>query len=152
MNIKNMLNLSMGSKLTGFTAGIIGIFAPIHAMLVVITLFITVDFFLGLTVSMRVKKEPFCTQKAYWSVWKLIGAMICILLAYIADIYIFTFLSDHYLANFVASFVCGIEFWSILSYLSVLSDNPIFMLIRKLSKIEVEKKTGIDLSDLDNIN
>ena len=81
MNIKKMLNLSMGSKLTGVNTGIIGIFAPIHAMLVVITLFIVVDFILGVTASMVVRKEPFCTKKAYWSVWKLIGAMVCILLA-----------------------------------------------------------------------
>ena len=67
------------------------------------------------------------------------------------DVYVLTF-AYLYLANVVAGFVCGVEFWSILTYLSVLSDNPIFTLIRKWGKIEIEKKTGIDLSELDKIN
>jgi len=81
MNIKNILHFSPGGKLTAAVMSVMGIFAPIRAMIIVLTVFIVVDFVLGLTASLKVRKEPFSTQKAYWSVWKLIGAMVCILLA-----------------------------------------------------------------------
>jgi len=128
---------------------LISVLAPIKALAICVLIFIAVDFIFGLIVSVRVKKEGFITDRAWKTVWKLLGAEVCILLAWVLDKHVLDFIPYMFLSNIFAGFICTADLWSILTNCAILSNHPVFRLIKKWGKSEIENKTGLDISELD---
>ena len=150
MKSYNFIDLSIGGRLALMISSLISVFSPIYILALCVVVFILIDFVLGVIVSIRIKKEGFSSTRAWHTVWKLLGAIICILLAYKLDEYVLTFLPVLFLPNIVVGIICGADFWSILTNLSILSNHPVFKMIKKYGKSEIKNKTGFDIDELDN--
>lgn len=134
-------------------SSIASLLAPIQALAICIIVFILTDFALGFIVSVKVKKQGFITEKAWKTVWKLIGAEVCVLLAWVLDMHVLTFIPTLFLPNIFTGLICGADLWSILTNFAILSNHPVFRLIKKWGKHEIENKIGIDLTtELEKIN
>jgi phage-related holin len=129
-----MLTISAGS--------ILSIFAPVSKLAVIAFAFVVIDFIFGLIVSVRVRKVGFTTEKLYKSIWKLLGVEVSICLAYLLDVHVIDFTPTLHLANIFTGIICGAELWSILTHFAILSDHPVFRLIKKWGKAEIENKIG----------
>jgi phage-related holin len=115
------------------------VFIPLQELALIVLLFIIIDFVVGLIVSFRIRKQGFLSNKAYRTIWKILGAETCVLLAFLLDAYVITFASL-YLANVFAGIICGVDLWSILTNFAILSNHPVFRLIKKWGKSEIENK------------
>ena len=133
--------------LTIFFSSLLSLFAPIMATLIIVFVFMFVDFVVGFIVSIKVHKQGFVTEKAYQTIFKVAGAEICVLLTWLVDTYILTFTTLN-IANILAGIICGIELWSILANFAILSNHPVFRIIKKWAKSEIEHKIP-GLTDFD---
>jgi hypothetical protein len=97
---------------------------------------------LGLIVSVRVRKIGFMSEKLYKSIWKLLGIEVTIFLSYLLDAHVIAPSLSLHLANIFTGIICGAELWSILTHFAILSDHPVFRLIKKWGKAEIENKVG----------
>ena len=145
--MNNVLNIGHFGKAIALTTSLLSIFSPITILAIVIFVFILTDFILGITVSFKIRKEGFISKKAWKTAWKLIGAEICVILAYLLDTYVVSFIPVMFLPNIFAGFICGFDLWSILTNLALLSDHPVFGLIKKWGKREIERKMKINIKD-----
>jgi len=139
---KILLNLSVSGQITVILSAFLSIFAPVTTLAIVVFLFILVDFIFGVIVSYKVKKQGINSKKVYRTIWKLVGAEVCIILAYVLDTHVLSFTPRLHLPNIFTGIICGAEFWSILTNLAILSDHPIFRVIKKYAKTEIESKIG----------
>jgi membrane protein implicated in regulation of membrane protease activity len=128
---------------------ILSILAPIKILAIIFIIFTLIDYILGVIVGIRVRKEGFISSKSYKTIWKLIGGLTCILLAFLLDNYVLTFLSLSILPYIITGILCGSDFWSILTNFALLSDHPVFRLIKKFGKEEIKKKYNINVEELD---
>ena len=151
MKIYNIFGFGMTGKIAILMMSAIGAFTPIKLLAIAVIGFILADFVVGLVVSVRVRKQGLISKKVWRTVWKLIGAEICIILAWVMDTHVLTFLPTMFLPNIFAGIVCGADLWSILTNFAILSDHPAFRLIKKWGKTEIQKKIGMDISELDNL-
>ena len=115
---------------------------------IVAFVFVLIDFVLGLIVSMCVRKIGFMSEKLYKSIWKLLGIEVTIFLSYLLDAHVIALSLSLHLANIFTGIICGTELWSILTHFAILSDHPVFRLIKKWGKAEIENKVGA-LKDFD---
>ena len=150
MKIYNILNLGTTGKITLTITSALSILVPIKVLAIVVLVFVAVDFTVGLIVSKKKRKQGFVTEKAWDTIWKIIGAEVCIVLAWVLDTHVLNFAPDLFLANIFAGFICGADLWSILTNFAILSNHPVFRLIKKWGKSEIENKIGLDISELDN--
>jgi phage-related holin len=134
--------LTTGKLLTIGISSILSIFAPVSKLAIVAFVFVVIDFILGLFVSIRVRKVGFMSEKLYKSIWKLLGIEVSICLAYLLDAYVIAPSLSLHLANIFTGIICGTELWSILTHFAILSDHPVFRLIKKWGKAEIENKVG----------
>jgi phage-related holin len=134
-----LLHFNFGKLLTVSVGSLCSVFIPVQELALIVLLFIIIDFIVGLVVSFRVRKQGFLSDKAYRTVWKILGAETCVLLAFLLDAYVITFASL-YLANIFAGIICGADLWSILTNFAILSNHPVFRLIKKWGKSEIESK------------
>jgi hypothetical protein len=135
-------NLEAGKGVSISIIAVLGIFTPIVPLTIVVTLFIVIDWIVGFIVSKRIRKQGFLTHKFYNTVYKLIGAWLSIMLAFLIEKYIFKS-EALYISHGIAGIICGADFWSILSNFAILSDHPVFRLIKKWAKSEIENKIGM---------
>lgn len=132
------------SKLSGTTAGVLAIFAPVRALVVCAVVFVAIDFVTGVLASRKRAlkaglKWNFESEKAWSTVVKLIFVMAGIVLAWMIDSLIVPFWSLK-LANLFTGFACGVEFWSYLENAAEISDHRLFRGLRKLVKQKMEDK------------
>lgn len=115
--------------------GIAGFFAPIWSLILCATVFVSIDFVTGI---MADRKRALAagrewgieSGKAWKTVCKLCFIMAGIVLAWLIDCYILSFLGLR-LANLFTGFVCGVEFWSYLENAAEISEHPVFRWLRK---------------------
>ncbi|MDR3351297.1 MAG: phage holin family protein [Prevotellaceae bacterium] len=131
----------------GFSV-LVAMFEPVRMLALMGFLFVSADFVFGLIVSIRVRKEGIMSSKIYKTIWKLIGIEVSIVLAYLLDTHVLNNTTSFHLANVFAGIICGTELWSILTHFAILSDHPVFRLIKKWGKSEIEHKVGA-LRDFD---
>jgi phage-related holin len=131
--------METGKVATAATASLVSIFSPVWLLAAIIAVFIIIDFVIGLIVSIRIKKQGFITEKAYKTGWKLGGAMIVIILSHLLDTVVIPVIDLH-LANIFTGIFCGFELWSILSNFAILSNHPVFRIIKKWAKSEIANK------------
>ena len=141
--------LNTGKLLTVSAGSIVSIFAPVKTLALTALLFVSIDFIFGLIVSVKVRKQGVMSGKIYKSLWKLIGIEVSIVLAHLLDTQVLNNTTSYHLANIFAGIICGTELWSILTHFAILSDHPVFRLIKKWGKSEIESKTGA-MKDFDN--
>ena len=147
MKIYHLINLSTGGKTTVLVSSIMAILAPIATVILAVAVFIVVDFILGFVVSVKVKKKGFMSGKFWGTIWKLAGALTVIILGDVLDTHVLSFMPRLHLAHIFAGIVCGADLWSILANFAILSDHPIFNLIKKWGRSEIVNKIGVDLAD-----
>jgi phage-related holin len=140
--------INAGKLLTISAGSILSIFAPVSKLAIIAFVFVCTDFILGLIVSTRVRKIGFRSDKFYKSLWKLLGIEVTIFLAYLLDTHVIAPSLSLHLPNIFTGIICGAEFWSILTNFAILSDHPVFRLIKKWGKSEIENKVGA-LKDFD---
>ncbi|MGL4956483.1 MAG: phage holin family protein, partial [Bacteroidales bacterium] len=147
MHPYTLANSSIGKSISLGIGALFSFFVPIQVLLIVAFVFIAVDFVVGLVVSIRIRKQGLLSSRIWDTVYKLVGAQVCIVLAWLLDAHVATFAPLH-LANVFTGIICGADLWSILSNFATLSNHPAFRLIQKWGKSEIEKKTE-GLNDFD---
>lgn len=143
-----LLYFNTGKALTVGVASLLSVFAPVKTLALVALLFVVTDFVFGLIVSIRVRKQGVMSSKIYKTIWKLIGIEVSIFLAHLLDTAVLNNTTSFHLANVFTGIICGTELWSILTHFAILSDHPVFRLIKKWGKAEIENKVGA-LKDFD---
>jgi phage-related holin len=134
--------LNMGKPLAIGAGSVLSVFAPVKSLLFIALLFVVVDFVFGLIVSIRVRKQGVMSSKIYNTIWKAIGIEVSIFLAFLLDTQVLENTTAFHLENIFTGIVCGTELWSILTHFAILSNHPVFRLIKKWGKSEIENKVG----------
>jgi phage-related holin len=129
--------------LWGGVTGLAALFAPVGGLVLCAVAFVAVDFVTGVVASrQKARREgagwSFSSRRAWDSVLKLVFVMAGILLAWLLDSVILTFVELN-LARLFTGFVCGIEFWSYLENAADITGQPLFsklarFLRRRLSR------------------
>jgi phage-related holin len=148
MPYRLLFSFNTGKALTVAVVSLFSVFAQVKILAIVAFLFVLIDFVLGIIVSIRVRKQGVLSSKIYKTVWKIIGIEVSICLAYLLDTVVLNNTTSFYLANVFTGIICGADFWSILTHFAILSDHPVFRLIKKWGKAEIENKVGA-LKDFD---
>jgi phage-related holin len=91
-------------------------------------------------------KFAFESVKAWRTIYKFVLILIGIVLAELLDQ---TFGNDGRLklANYFTAFCCGVEFWSFLENAAVISDHPIFRMLKKVMREKVEDQINATFED-----
>lgn len=133
--------------------GIVSYFAPIRVLVIVSLSFIMIDFITGVIADRkrtikRGKRWRFRSDKAWNTIWKIIGVIIGISLSYMIDHSVIP-QWEMCLPNIFCCIVCFFEFWSWLENIGELSNHPMFRHIQKFAKNTIEDKLHIDIDDED---
>lgn len=128
--------------LCGVAAGLCALFAPVRGLALCALVFVAVDFATGVAASRcRARRGgtvwSFSSRRAWDTVLKLVFVMAGILLAWLLDSVVFTFVELH-LAKVFTGFVCGVEFWSYLENAADISGHPVFRALRRLLERKVD--------------
>lgn len=144
--------------ISGGVAAIIGWLSDIHALLICALIFVCIDFATGVWASrarakrMRCLKEwGFESEKAWRTVYKLFFVLGGIVLSWMIENYILTFV-DFKLAHLFTGFVCGVEFWSYLENAAEISRHPIFGWLKKFMKKKVGDALDTDINKIQGEN
>jgi hypothetical protein len=148
MPYRLFVNLNTGKALTVCLVSLFSVFAPIKTLAIIAFLFVLIDFILGIIVSIRIRKQGVMSSRIYKTVWKLLGVEVSIFLAYLLNTHVLNNTIPLGLPNILAGIICGADFWSIITHFAILSDHPVFRLIKKWGKAEIENKVGA-LKDFD---
>ncbi len=131
----------MESVLKYLWCGVTGLFAmfvPIRGLLMCAIAFVTIDFVTGVAASRcRAQRDGaawnFSSRRAWDTVLKLILVMAGIMLAWLLESMVLTFVELNP-AKIFTGFVCGIEFCSYLENAADISGQPLFRTLRRLLK------------------
>ena len=132
-------------------------FTPIHAMFIVVMAFIGIDFVTGVWASYAREKRAgrqwaFRSDKAWATVTKFLLSLAGVILAWVLDEWVFTFVNLH-AAQIFTGVVCGVEFWSFLENgADIAPDTPLFRVLRKIMAKQVEERAGINIDEAMNEN
>jgi phage-related holin len=129
--------------LWGAVAAVGALFAPIGGLIVCALVFVAIDFVTGVAASQcRARRAGvawcFSSRRAWNTVLKMVFVMAGIMLAWMLDSIILTFVELH-LAKIFTGFVCGVELGSYLENAADISGHPLFRAIKKLLKRKVDK-------------
>lgn len=127
----------------GAVAGAVALLAPIRGLVICAVVFVGIDFVTGVIASRtRARRADlqwrFSSRRAWDTLYKLIFVMAGIVLAWLLDSVVLTFLSLH-LAKVFTGFVCGVEFWSYLENASDITGQSLFRALRRLLKGRVDE-------------
>ncbi len=103
--------------------------------------FVAIDFVTGVVASHRraIRRGDgwhFSSRRAWNTAVKLVFVMAGIVLAWLLDSVVLTFVELH-LAKIFTGFVCGTEFWSYLENASDITGEPVFRALKRLLKRKV---------------
>ena len=120
-------------------------FTPIGMVILVIIIFVTVDFLTGILASRKLK-IPVKSKNMRATVTKLLCYFITIVLAFLIQKEIIKY-EWFEIMNISAGFIVLAEFKSVNENLEVLTGNPIFSTIFKAINNIFKKNTDIDIKD-----
>ena len=129
--------------------GLIAFFAPIHPLIILVIVFVGIDFITGVWASRKrakrdKRKWAFSSERARSTVYKTVFYVAGICLCWSLDLYALTFV-DIYLEKIFAGFILGVELFSFLENAADISDHPVFRWLRKFTAKELKDKAGIDI-------
>jgi hypothetical protein len=136
MEINKLAAVSIGGTLAALLP------LELRALCVLSIAFMAMDFIIGIIVSVRIRKTGFESRRAQRSVFKFAGAITCILMAYHFEHIIFT-ADTPYLARTMTGIICAFDFWSVLANFAILSNHPVFRVLKRFLKSEIETKLKI---------
>ena len=136
----------------GGIMGFWGFLLPIQSLILCVLVAILTDFATGNIADYYRQKRAggkyyFQSEKMWKTIWKLGLSIIGIGFAWMLDTHALSNLGGLNLANFFCAFIVAAEFWSFLENAAVISDHPIFRVLKKYMKEHVKKKTDIDIDD-----
>lgn len=147
MHYKNVLFMEVLFKfISGAALGVLSLFAPIKAVVICALLFIVVDFILGVLASRQESRRQgkdwyFSSQEAWRTIRKSGFVLLTIAMTWLVEMCVLDFMDIH-LTRVVAGVICGVEMWSMLENVSVLSDAKIFKWLRQYVHRRIEKEIG----------
>ena len=145
-------NMYPSKVIAGLFAGFLSVFVDnLLPLVIMVFIFEAVDFITGVIKSATVahrKKEKFAFEsiKAWRTIYKVVFILIGIVLAEMLD-QALVVESRLRFANYFATFVCGVEFWSFLENAAVISNHPVFRWLRKFMKFKVEDQLGMTFDE-----
>jgi hypothetical protein len=148
----------------GAICGGIAYLAPIHPLIVLVFVFVGIDFITGVWASRKraiaKSKEKaqregvewnkrmivwaFSSERARSTVYKTVFYLVGISLTWALQVYALSFVNI-YLEKIVAGFVLGVELFSFLENAAYISDHPVFRWLRNFTAKELKDKAGIDI-------
>lgn len=158
--IYNTINIATdadGNKSTFACVGIIiGWLAPVNSLILITLSFILIDFITGIMASYkrakRLKHHWVLDPEKMWNtVWKLIFCIIGIIMFWVMDQYVLTFLNLN-LHNIFAGFILGIELYSFLKHAAEISNHKIFRWIGNYMKNKIDETIKPETSNNNNNN
>ena len=126
MRYYHITDFGSSEKATLISGALLSMMMPIIILGIIVFFFIVIDFGSGIAVSMKYKKEGLRSTKMYNTVWKLIGAEVCVLMAWLLDTYVFDFMPVLFFPNIFAGIICTADLISILANFAILSDDNVF--------------------------
>jgi phage-related holin len=128
--------------LWGAATAVAALLAPIQGLVLCALVFVAIDFATGVWASRcRARRAgvawSFSSRRAWTTTLKLVFVMAGIMLAWLLDSVVLTFVELH-LAKLFTGFVCGVEFWSYLENAADISGQPLFRAIKRLLKRKVD--------------
>lgn len=131
--------------LLGLFTSLCALFAPVRGLILCALVFVAIDFATGIAASRcRARREGlawrFSSRRAWNTVLKLVFVMAGIVLAWLLDSVVLTFVEIH-LAKIFTGFVCGVELASYLENAADISGHPLFTALKRLLKNRVDKAT-----------
>ena len=137
---------------TGAAAAAVAYFTPIYTLIILVFVFVAIDFITGVMASRaRAKragmKWAFESSKAWNTIAKLCFIMVGIVMAWLIQRYIFSeFGMNIKLEYLFTGFVCGVEFWSYLENAAEISNHPVFRWLKKFMKSKFDD-AGINIPE-----
>ncbi len=121
---------------------LVALVCPIASLIIAATTFIVIDFITG-TIASRTEARRegrawwFESRKAWRTVVKLGFVLMSIVLIWIIDLHILSFMHLN-LANLFTGFVCGVELWSFIENAASISRAPLFEWLGKWVKRRID--------------
>ena len=149
---KNVHLMEVSFKfISGALWGILSLFAPIKATIICTLVFVAVDFIFGVLASREESRRQgkqwyFSSQEAWRTVRKSCFVLLTIVMTWLVESCVLDFMNLH-LTRMVAGVICGVEMWSLLENISVLSDAKIFVWLRKYVHRRIEQSVGSTIDD-----
>ena len=146
------LNMYPTKTLAGIVAGFVSVLCEnLLPLFVAVIIFEVMDFLTGCIKSAVISKRKgerfaFESIKAWRTIYKFVFILIGIVLAELLD-QTFGNESRLKLANYFTAFCCGVEFWSFLENAAVISDHPIFRMLKKVMREKVEDQIKTTFED-----
>jgi len=137
--------------ISGVLVAIAGFFAPIRSLILCAAVFVAIDFVTGIIAGRKRalasgKEWGIESGKAWKTVYKLGFIMAGIVLAWMIDGYILSFMGLR-LANLFTGFACGVEFWSYLENAAEISEHPVFRWLKRYMKSKIGSALGDEEAD-----
>lgn len=125
---------------------LIALLCPIAPLIIAATTFILVDFVTGVIASRAEARRNggawwFESRKAWRTVTKLGFVLTSIVLTWIIDCHILSFMHLN-LANIFTGFVCGVELWSFIENAAAISHAPLFEWLSRWVKRRIDREVG----------
>jgi phage-related holin len=132
--------------ISGIFAAFAALLCPIIPLINAATAFIFIDFLSGIAASRAVAKREgkewwFESRKAWRTVTKLGFVLTSIVLTWIIDCHILSFMHLN-LANIFTGFVCGVELWSFIENAAAISHAPLFEWLSRWVKRRIDREVG----------
>jgi phage-related holin len=129
--------------LWGAATGIVALLLPAKGLILCALAFVAIDFATGVAASHSLARREntpwsFSSRRAWDTILKSVFVMAGIILAWLLDSIVITFVQLH-LAKIFTGFVCGIEFWSYLENAAEISGQPLFRTLRDALKKRFDK-------------
>ncbi len=127
---------------SALVGALVALLCPIAPLIIAATTFIVIDFITG-TIASRTEARRegrawwFESRKAWRTVVKLGFVLMSIVLIWIIDLHILSFMHLN-LANLFTGFVCGVELWSFIENAASISRAPLFEWLGKWVKRRID--------------
>ncbi len=128
--------------LLGVATAVLALFAPVRGLIVCALVFVAIDFVTGVAASRcrarrSGRKWRFSSRRAWNTVLKFVFVTAGIMLAWLLDGIVLTFVELH-LAKIFTGFVCGVELGSYLENAADISGQPVFRTLKRLLKRKLD--------------
>lgn len=125
-------------KFKAFLLSLLAVFAPIKGAVITVGILVFSDLILGIWAAIK-RKEVISSSKMRNTISKLIIFEICLLLAYLTEIYLIGSLFP--ISKIAASYIGLVELQSIIENLNDINGSPVFVkLLSLLNKKQDEIK------------
>lgn len=137
----NYLVFYVPNLVTGLAAAFAGYFSPIKGMAIVMLTAILIDLILGVWAS-RSEGEAIKSKKLWRTGYKILFALVIIHLLHSVDTEMG--IAGINTCKIGALIITGWEIWSIFESAAVISDHPVFRLLKVFMEKKIKDKAGAD--------